>query len=231
LLIAAIWASWRWGTIAWRRASLLKRQAACITYSPPADQVVYEEDRNAAAYLLRTDDECIGYPVMSDGKLIPNRKIAGRVPHAWERYQLELIAASPIWPYKSQTVPVVFLGRRISPAGHERIVCVRYFGPPGDGGPAFVEGYDCETIVITPATWRSGPVLHRSPPHMASIFSDSPRKFDGRIYAAQADPVDPSLFTIRYHVDGYDFIVDGRLDDSDEVNLSVRDVKRPTSGP
>ena len=66
---------------------------------------------------------------------------------------------------------------------------------------------------------------------MASIFSDSPRKFDGRIYAAQADPVDPSLFTIRYHVDGYDFIVDGRLDDSDEVNLSVRDVRRPTSGP
>jgi hypothetical protein len=43
-----------------------------------------------------------------------------------------------------------------------------------------------------------------------------------RIYAGQADPADPSHFTIRYQMWGQEDILDGRLDGHDNVTLTPR---------
>jgi hypothetical protein len=47
-----------------------------------------------------------------------------------------------------------------------------------------------------------------------------------RIYAGQVDPDDAAHFTIRYEMWGRSDVLDGRLDDNDNVTLTPR--KSPT---
>jgi hypothetical protein len=42
------------------------------------------------------------------------------------------------------------------------------------------------------------------------------------MYAGQPDPADPSHFTIRYQMWGQEDVLDGRLDDNDNVTLTPR---------
>jgi hypothetical protein len=49
-----------------------------------------------------------------------------------------------------------------------------------------------------------------------------------RIFAGQPDPADASHFTIRYQMWGREDIIDGRIDDQEQVSFRPRN---PPTGP
>jgi hypothetical protein len=64
---------------------------------------------------------------------------------------------------------------------------------------------------------------------MGTIAWSKPTAYDGRIYAGHIDSADPSRFTFRFSGAGFDMMVEGRLDDNDDVAFNVIDVKSASS--
>src|SRR4051812_4774015 len=60
VMIAAL-VGWRWGPAAWGRMSTLYWQRQCLKYVAPPDRVVYEEDSELAARLLKQNPEYATY--------------------------------------------------------------------------------------------------------------------------------------------------------------------------
>jgi len=48
-----------------------------------------------------------------------------------------------------------------------------------------------------------------------------------RIFSGQVDPDDPAHFTIRYQMWGKEDVLDGKLDDADQVTLTPRNSPTP----
>ena len=113
----------------------------------------------------------------------------------------------------------VFLHRR-STSDSERLVVV-LFGQQLLGGKS--HRVLCHRV-IRPATFTRGPAtLSEGSTILASSFEWTASV---RVFAGQADPSDPSRFTIEVEVDGKARTFDGRLEDDDSVELRLRD--RPT---
>jgi hypothetical protein len=215
--------AWRWGPAGWKQFNLLRLQRACLSYAPPADQVVYEEEQHAAALLLREGDEFVGFsrPREVGPDLLLNRQIACRVPPCWRRFEAEMIPTATLWSFASNPLPVLFLGKRTSPKGHERLICVRYFPSQDAFPPQFLNGWDCDVIVMTPISWSTQAVIHPNAvpvPRRASGLSRAPL----RIYAGQADPADPSHFTVSFVQEDESHVLDGWLRDNEDVVLVIR---------
>jgi hypothetical protein len=231
LLMGVIVAARQWGPPAWKRANLLRLQHSCLTYSAPEHEVVYEGDLQAAAALLHHGDAYAGIALTREDLLL-GRQVACRVPRCWSQLRFELIAASPVWPFNANVAPVIYLGKRVSPAGHERLVCVRYFPSSDPTSPVFVNGWDCECIVVTPAATWSPPVLHALPRKviLLNVLSNLPpaptsaprQNALDRIYAGQADPEDRSHFYLLFERGGQIHSADGYLQDSDDVIFKIR---------
>src|SRR5215212_5407675 len=52
IVVIITFAAWQRGPAAWGRMRLLYWQRQCLRYQPPADQVVYEDEPEAATALL-----------------------------------------------------------------------------------------------------------------------------------------------------------------------------------
>lgn len=215
----------RWGGAAWHQARLLYWQRQCLRYTTPADQIVYDEDPINAAKLLAADSQYAPYPLKRGGISAPSAGLpvnaAAHVPACWTRF--ESLTNTPVaiqWArgYGS----IAFLHERVSPSGHRRLVGVRYFPDTNSFVASFLNGYNCNTEAITPATLTMPPAPAMRA-YLIDVLSGWPRHPPMvRMYAGQIDPNDPSRFTIRYEMWGQTDTLDGRLEDNDDVTLTPR---------
>ena len=191
--------------------------------------MVYEEDPSEAAR-LRSDKEsdCVTYRLNRGAAFdpTPTRSTAAavRIPRCWARLSA-LVLPAPLQRPGSGSGAILFLGERLSPAGNRRLVCVRYFAETYSFTPEFIENYNIEQTVLTPATITtdtSAMAAYRltSGVRVMSGFPRTPPRV--RIFAGQADPDDPTHFTVQYEMWGQSDVLDGRLADNDQVTLTPR---------
>jgi hypothetical protein len=229
LLAAAGWACWRFGRYAWNQARVLYWQRQCMNFALPRGTVVYEEEPTAAARLLKSA-EYSSYPLRRSPGPSPATPVqaASLVPSCWR--SLTASAKLPTTSFlfvgrlSGKGAPaIIFLHQRISPGGHRRLICVSYAPDTDTFQPAFIRSYDYDTYTATPATWTRPMGV---PPMYGDGFdvkSGYPRHAPlVRVYAGQPDADDPAHFTVRYQMWGQEDVLDGRLQDDDEVTLTPR---------
>ena len=194
-----------------------------MKFSLPPDTVVCEENPTAAALLLK-DSRYTPFTVrsVSDGldPHLPAVGAAALAPQCWQSFRNAPYTNNYRLIDSGGPVAVAFLGQRISPAGHRRLVCVE-FAPGRDFLPNPRQNSQC-AVAVTPATWTTPP----SSPVWQGHF-DGPSTFafplpSMRIYAGQPDPKDASHFTIRYQMMSRQDFIDGWLKDDDSVVLHLR---------
>ena len=203
VLGAAAWAV-RSGPDALRRWQWSRLYRQCATHSAPADQVVYEQDPAAAAALLRRKD-FVALPAL----VRPEEPAAGRAVPEWENLR-RLAGFSPT----ARPVAVLFLHRMRAGRSSECFVWVAFTGV-SDGYPEF--DFDCMEFGpdAAPGTGGKDGILGRQ-------FAPGLKDRSLRFYAGQADPSDPSHFTIAYEMTGGRGTIDGWLKDhADSVWLEL----------
>ena len=211
-----------------QQAPLLFWQRQCLRYTAPADQVVYEEDPTEATRLLADPNRYVAYKLNRGGApdSTPAKTTAAALqfPRCWQRFS----ALSPIrnvWsvgPLGTGSGAILFLHERTSSAGNRRLVCLRYYAETYSFTPSFINAYNCDTQVYTPAEWTT-PSSAANQSMSVDVISGFPRHPPRvRIYAGQIDPSDAAHFTIRYEMWGKSDILDGRLNNDDSVTLNPR---------
>ena len=190
-----------------------------MTYRPPDDMVVYEEEPESAASLIAAGGE---YTRVKTGGNF-NTPVAIHVPD-----RLATLAKQSASPMRLRGA-TLFLHARTSPAGNRRIVVVQR--GPNTLVPAFVPYTDLEIILLEPS-WRTGVPRGIDPPEVPRVLI--PHDLNAmtrhlRIYAGQPDDDDPSHFTIEYESHGQRGTIDGWLQDDDTVRMRVRG--QPATGP
>jgi hypothetical protein len=222
LLLGLSLVAWKRGPTWWRRAEILYWQHQCLQFSPVADTVVYEEDPTAAAALLAGNPKYHPYPLQrrtsSQAAASPATAAALDVSD-WNKLTTVLSRL-----YSPLIKPgVIFLHERISPAGHRRLVCVRYRPQGNTFSAQFIQGLNCDTFTVIPGTWSQPPIYRLQWTFAWDVETVWPRKPPlVRIFAGQPDPNDPAHFTIRYRMWGQEDVLDGRLLDNDRVTLTFR---------
>jgi hypothetical protein len=200
-----------------------------MEFSASADKVAYEEDPAAAAVLLKGPEYS---PYVLKRAPDPNMpattvQAAAFQPRCWRNLgTLATLPAATLfaggWGGAGGPGPIIFLHERISPAGHRRLVCVRYGPDPTTFQPEFIAGFDYDASVATPATLTKPPSFAQRFYGLDSL-SELVRTLPlVRVYAGQPDPADPAHFTIRYQIWGQVDTLDGRLQDDDQVTLKPR---------
>lgn len=190
-VLAISLAGWYWGPGAWRRTQILYWQWRCMNYVPATDEVAY------------------------DGVIVAR-------PECWERLSALTGITLPVglrgWIPGPGSEPLVFVGELEDRLGLRRLVVVQgnrtiVRFPSAQGVPNFGFG----AVAIGPGG------LGSDPQRLGGIVSHGlgtpirPGAF--KIYMGQRDPEDPSHFTIRYTVDGTDYIADGRIGENQSVQL------------
>jgi hypothetical protein len=209
LLVAAAWAA-RLGQEGLRRWQWKRLYARCANFSAPADQVAYEQDPAAAATLLARADY-VALPALAR----PEKPAAGRAVPRWDA-----LRRGAGLPPSAGGDAVLFLHRltsgptqcfvRVAATGVSQGVPIAFLVHhtdirPDGGFDGSSPGADYDEVF---------PV-----PFVAGVKDRSLR-----FYAGQADPADPSHFTIVYEMTGGRGTIDGWLRGSDiSVHLKVRD--------
>lgn len=228
LAVLAAVGGWR-GRPYVRQAQYLWWQHCCMTYTRPADMVVYEEDAGRIGALRGLP----GYgSVFLKAGIVGHRRVTavpvGHTPPVWAEH-VEGWASRQIDPGGTNLrETVLFLHGRRSPSGRTRLVAVNAFFVPfesGSGPLMFLMATSAE-----PASWRPGPAIR--PTFYDGAVGPDPNVGPGiildytasrRFYAGQPDPADPSRFTIAYEEAGGRGTVEGRLDDNGVVTLTLLD--------
>jgi len=222
LIIAIAAAGWWWGPGLWQLAPILYWQRQCMNYQPGPEQVIYEEEPTAAAKLLAADPRFHPFSI-SRGMDTPRPSpinAAAYFPRSFEK--LESSVPGPPFRLFGKAGAMAFLHERISPAGHRRLVFVTYCPEQTTFTINLIQGYNCEAQAIQPGTITHPPaVLAKG--WVIDVISTYPQTRPNlRMYAGQIDPNDASHFTIRYEIWGQTDILDGRLDDQDNIMLTPR---------
>lgn len=251
VVLLAVFATWHWSPGVYRQARLLYWQRQCLNFSQPADFVVYEEEQGAAATLL-TKNGYSRYVINRAVQFNAPRTAltaASYAPACWGKLQNAQLAlpqpptapvtAAPNWVLTSSAwqpgtgwgpmaagrpAAVIFMHERTSPAGHRRLVVLTFTAETGSFQPGFIDGENVDTLALTPATWRT-PVMQVPKLVGLDVMSGWPKHPPHvRIYAGQIDPADPARFAIRYQIWGQEDVLDGKLEDNDQVTLTARRV-------
>jgi len=183
-----------------RRLQLLYWQHQCMTFSAPADAVVWQYSRD----LRREPPMQRGYV---DAPTIDPNAI-GRTPLCMLKF-LGLTARFPAFGYG-----VIFLHQRQSHSGLRRLVMVEVFS---DKDCTFPVDYQA----VVPGTILNEPVfcLDTQKPSPPITGIPQPRVF----FAGQIDPRDESKFTIGYEWnDGVRREISGYLGDDGNIHMSVK---------
>lgn len=196
LVVAA--AAW-YGPQLWRRAKLVTLQRRCLNYQPPSPpRVVFVDEPKAAAALVKQPNY---FPDFSGGRraVYQNR--------AWSAFA-------------GTAAPPVFMHRRTSPGGNERLVVVQISTVGGGADPynrivfvPYVEGIATPKgrHFVAGAATIPGLEMYRHPGDWTAVVEGRP------------DPADPSHFTIDYSHNNTPGTLDGWLNDDDTVTLSPRE--------
>lgn len=240
LLLALMFPAYRYGPPAYRRIFLLYEQHRCLTYTAPADEIVYDEASSTTAARATQP----GYSMLTVRLWTASVSAAVRQP-------TELIAFAPNLPPvvaaqpgissggralpRSGAVPtggVLFLHDLRNKAGHRRLAVVQR--TPTEVGP-FPYPFGLEVALYEPATFRAAArYAGTSPPvtyidNLSGLIPLIPIR-PLRFYAGQVDAGDAGHFTIRYELEGQPGVVDGRLNDTGD-DLILRIVSGPATRP
>jgi hypothetical protein len=201
-----------------------------LQFSASPEQVAYEEDPAEVKKLLALGPEYSAYAVNRTESKDPGMAFsaAAYVPKCWTKFGA--LSGPRYQPWAgTQYGSIVFLHERISPAGHRRLVAVRYQPETNTFNPQFIAGFNCDAQVITPATARTAPV-NVTPAYAIDVISTWPKVPPKvRMYCGQIDPANVSHFTIRYEFWGKHDTLDGYLEDNDYITLKERKIPMPPS--
>jgi hypothetical protein len=191
--------AWRWGPEKWERAELLYWQWRCMNYSPAADEIVYDQEPNGRSALLDGSSKYVA--LVENDDFNGSTTAAVTVPDCEAQFE-------KMMGFGGSQPPVVFMHDRAAPSGRHYLIILR-----GDSIPYLDIAelpLDCEALIA--GNWRNNP-----------SWASGGRSWDGpvsvpvrqriRIYAGQADPRDPTHFTVRYVQNGKPAVVDGYVDD------------------
>jgi hypothetical protein len=207
---AAVW--WA-GPFAYRAGRFTYLQWACGRYALPPDTVVCDEPGRWGGRTPPFLTE-----VADPASLTELRRLDPMV------YRGPLAGSQPSLPLNPPDGALLFMHWRTSPGGRERLVVVRRATPP------FRQSWDIPYAFQTTANVRYGgpwsiPSFERPvylPEAVPEVFADDPSKVAVRFYAGQADPDDPSRFTVRFEVEGEPGTLVGQLVDAPDEPGGVR---------
>jgi hypothetical protein len=200
---------------AWHRVLLLYWQHRAMTYSPPADAIVYDNDPSNAAKLRASNPSLIAG---GNGEVFDFAK-------PWDRLYRQISPPGRI------PAAILFLHERTTAKGERRLVVVQLrllASPTYDISWLF----DC--VVLRPGgIFRtSAAVLHDQLHQFPQLVPGSVRSPAAsgitQWHAGQPDPLDASHFVIRGTRDGVPLKLDGWLRD-DQVDLDVSQPQSLTS--
>lgn len=176
-------------------------QKPWLTYTLPAETVVYEEDPAAVKRLLTDPAYRACGPIG-----------AGHFPKGWQDQLRQLGIPCDA---------LLFSCMRTDPAQLDRwVVVTLYFHPQSESSP---ERELClDAYAVTPASpGRRLWINHRS--HEVFAFTLLTADPCLRIHAGQIDPADPSRFTIAYELAGQKGTIRGDVWEDDKVILRAVD--------
>jgi hypothetical protein len=208
LTFAAVAVAVGWGQSLAQHFLTYHWQQECLAYIAPLDQVVYEQNPQNPAAVVRMNP---GYE-----RLNGNPSGIGYFPKAWERLG---------WTIPTERGAMLFMHERRSPAGNIRLVGVEVFLPPssyrGDSALRSLK------VSVFPARSAFKFASSSAATHHSIYYLDFRtllEKENLRIFAGQPDPLDPSHFTIACEIVGWPEkgITDGWLQDDDNVKLQMR---------
>ena len=196
---------------AWHRILILYWQHEAMTYSPPADRVVYDDDPAQAPKLRAGNPKLLSG---SSGETVDFAK-------PWE--QLDALLSAPGAP----PTATLFLHARRNATGQERLVVVSatkmaswqlLLGPqtvPSTSQRRVIIG----ALVCAPGAAFSNPTTIDN--GNGPVGTPLPILEGSRIrfYAGQADPRNESHFTIRATIDGNTVTLDGWLLADDRIEI------------
>ena len=216
LLITVALVGWKWGLLAWNRALVVYHQHQCLSYTAPADQVVFDTDPGRIAKLASDSNYIVA------GGMASRRRLTN-----WDSYLARFRSLMGL--ARPANNPILFMHERKSPNGTVRLVVVERTA--GLSEPAyFILGFDVDGLAIEPGTITRPPHWQPFGWDIDVIYNPGPHR-DIRIYAGQVDPADASHFTIRYESGGKTNIADGNLGDDGEVHLAARPLPVSGNGP
>lgn len=205
IVLALIAAALFRGRLVLRRVELVYWQRRCMMHVAMPLQPALDARPVAPGAPTTKPDEYSG--------TIGRASIVYRVPHEWEELSGLLTAGVSASAASKGTV---FLGRRKSPAGHERLVAVDLYKSNVCVGvnPRVIRLGSLLTEPVEISPGRSGPLL-------VSVIP-------GRVLSAgQADPTDESRFVFTNDNNNVHTIFEGRLRDDDTIVITRVRAKPP----
>jgi hypothetical protein len=196
-----------------KRAHLLYYQHQCLTYTAPADEIVYDSHSKAATALLAHSVNYVADPLNANAVL-------RKKPACLEQLDQRL-APPPRGGIGCSAI--TFLHERRSRNGATRLVIVTdlprgLFGSAEARAPTGLRG----PLIYPSAQLQWAPV-----PRTMDVGDPDGVRIAGkslplRIYAGQPDPTDESHFTISYEINHQKDILDGYLKDDSSIEFSYR---------
>lgn len=190
--------------LAWRHVQILYWQHRAMTYTAPADQVVYDYDPYRydpkGAVKLRGLNPSLA--VETNGDL-------SDFAEPWDRlYQL-------MSPPGRKPAATLFLHQRRNSLGQSRLVVLEF--RPATGTIIGVVGSQLQQALVRPGTLIRSPIEELT--SLPGLPADEERP-PIRWYAGQPDPRDESHFTVRGIHRGREVLVDGWLR-NETLELSI----------
>jgi hypothetical protein len=210
VLFLALFA-WRWGRTALRETQSFYWQRQCLAYAPADGWVVFDDDPARAAVLLAGQGYVRSHSAFGQGTY------AIHDAQPWQTYR----GVGRRSFGRAPAAPVVFMHRRTSPAGHERLVAVQIGYVVGTPREEF-NRLNFHPFVETTRSVLPGKKLVQYDPSNRGLNMFR-RLGDGtRLLAGRPDPADASHFTIDYVHNGTPGTIDGWLNDDESVTLAPR---------
>ena len=154
----------------------------------------------------------------------PGGTTAAAVPAHWTAYEAAALRVAGARGFTGTGGPnpafsetLVFLHRRRSPAGRQRVVAVRCL-PLYLTSASVLQAF--QPVVVEPA--KLWPLSSRPLLREGEFHGGYPVDAAVQVFGGQPDPADPSHFTIAYTVNGQPGVIDAHLRDDDTVRLQVR---------
>ena len=216
-VLFGVFSCWQWGPILLKKTPVLYAQRKCSGHTLPKGTVIYTEDSEIAAALLRDDKE--HYLAISP-IVEASVRVRRHLPDYWPTFDRLLDKAyASLFGGLPDMDCILFMHDRTSPSGHTRLIVVGLsLKKDNVPGQTRTTRYALITRVIDKATLNQDAEIRGS-----DIFGQE--DFDIGVltfYAGECDPLDASKFSIRWDSNGVAHSIQGVLED-DVVDSDIED--------